>query len=123
MAPSYLSLAVVLSGVCAKSLETSRTFFSSIKNIVVYKLLRGLYKPELKYAQIHAWMDILMQIIPFCDYGESCFSNNRISYGPQIVVKYVSTGLVNQKLDVMPQIEEKHEEREWQFLEVLWNTN
>lgn len=64
-----------------------------------------------------------MQIIPFCDYGESCFSNNRIAYGPQIVVKYVSTGLVNQKLNVMPQIEEKHEECERQFLEVLWNAN
>lgn len=36
---------------------------------------------------------------------------------------YVSTGLVNQKLNVMPQVEEKHEECEWQFLGVLWNTN
>lgn len=48
MAPSYLSLAVALSRVCAKSLEASRTFFFSVKNIVVYKLLHRLYKPELK---------------------------------------------------------------------------
>lgn len=90
---------------------------------MVYKLLHKLSKPELKYVQMHVWMNILMQIIPFCDYGESCFSNNQIAYGPQIVVKYVSTGLLNQKLNVMPQIEEKHEECEWQFLGVLWHTN
>lgn len=68
-------------------------------------------------------MDILVQIIPFCDYGEGCFSNNQIAYGPQIVVKYVSTGLIHQKLNVVPQIEEKHEECKWQFLGVLWNTS
>lgn len=57
-------------------------------------------------------MDILMKIIPFCDYGESCFSINQIAYGTQVVVKYVSTGFVNQTLNVMPQMEEKHEECE-----------
>lgn len=41
----------------------------------------------------------------------------------QKLANYVSIGPVNQKLNVMPQIEEKHEECVWLFLGVLWNTN
>lgn len=39
------------------------------------------------------------------------------------LANYVCIGPVNEKLNVMPQIEEKHEECVWLFLGVLWNTD
>ena len=41
----------------------------------------------------------------------------------QKLAKYISIGPVNQKLNAMPQIEEKHEECVWLFVGALWNTN
>lgn len=50
------------------------------------------------------------------------FQITKLCLDPKLV-KFVSARPVSQNLNVMLQIEEKHEKYLWLFLGVLWNTN
>lgn len=84
----------------------------------------------LSVAQIvQAWTELSPNTC-FDGYADSnCTIVERVSFQitklhlDQKLANYVSTGLVNQKLNAMSQIEEKHEECLRLFLGVLWNTN
>lgn len=84
----------------------------------------------LSVAQIvQAWTEVRPNT-RFDGYADSNYTiMERVSFQitklhlDQKLANYVSIGPVNQKLNAIPQIEEKHEECVCLFLGVLWNTN